>query len=417
LHLPLGALGRFRRDARLLILSAGCFALSFYGLQVLLRVLYVLRLGADPTYVGLFSASGAWVYMAMGMPSGALGQRYTPRKVMMVGGVLTIVGMFLLPLAEFMPGAWRMTWPFIANIVLTAGWSMFNVNEVALLMAVTSPEERGSAYSWNGGLRGLGTFLGTVGGGLLPGILAAPLGRTLQDPLPYGASLWVGAVLCLAGMVPLARMKVRSIAPTRAAPTDANKPTAPADPFPWAIMTLIVTHILFSHGGWATVQAFWNAYADTDLALSAASIGAITGGAQFVAMLAAFGTARLAARRSNGWVMIITTLGQGLAMAAAVALPNLAGATIARWGVVVLSAMWLPAMQVYQMEAISERWRSLAYGISSTTMGMAFGAMSVIGGYVIASRGYVSVFGLGAALSVAGAALLAVTLRRTRQTS
>jgi predicted MFS family arabinose efflux permease len=173
-----------------------------------------------------------------------------------------------------------------------------------------------------------------------------------------------------------------------------------------------MAHIFMSHGGWATVQAFWNAYADTDLKLSAANIGAITGGAQFVAMLAAFGTARLAARRSNGWVMMVTTLGQGLAMAAAVALPTLGGAIIARWGVVILSAMWLPALQVYQMEAVSERWRSLAYGVSSTTMGFAYGAMSIAGGYVIATRGYVNVFGLGALFSVAGAVLLAVAQRR-----
>jgi MFS family permease len=89
---------RYGRDAKLLIAVSGVFAISFFGIQMLLKVLYILRLGYGPEYVGLFGASSALAYMAMGLPSGALGSRIGARKIMLLGGVLTVLGMAILPL-------------------------------------------------------------------------------------------------------------------------------------------------------------------------------------------------------------------------------------------------------------------------------------------------------------------------------
>jgi len=101
--LTLSSRGSFGRDARLLLAASGLFALPFYGIQMVLRVLYVLRLGHGPEYVGLFSSVGAFAYMGMGLPSGALGRRFGIRKTMLAGGAITVVGMAFFPFTEYLP--------------------------------------------------------------------------------------------------------------------------------------------------------------------------------------------------------------------------------------------------------------------------------------------------------------------------
>ena len=75
MKLKLPPMPRYSRDAVLLFVVSGLSALGFYGINMLLRVLFVLRLGYGPEYVGLFNGAGALTYMSMGVPSGALGSR------------------------------------------------------------------------------------------------------------------------------------------------------------------------------------------------------------------------------------------------------------------------------------------------------------------------------------------------------
>ena len=93
----------FSRDTKLLISVSGICAISFYGVQMRLRVLYVIRLGHGTEYVGLLNAAGALTYMGMSLPSGVLGSRFGARKIMLIGSFITLIGMASLPLAEFTP--------------------------------------------------------------------------------------------------------------------------------------------------------------------------------------------------------------------------------------------------------------------------------------------------------------------------
>ena len=93
------ALSTFSRDTRLLFALSGMISISFFGIQMLLKVLYVLRLGYGPEYVGWFLAASSLAFMAMGIPSGMLGNRYGLRTVMLVGGAILVIGMAMLPLA------------------------------------------------------------------------------------------------------------------------------------------------------------------------------------------------------------------------------------------------------------------------------------------------------------------------------
>lgn len=396
------------RDARLLLAVSGMLAVSFFGVQMLLKVLYVLRLGYGLEFVGWFNAASAFTYMGMGLPSGALGNRYGTRAIMGVGSLAIVAGMCLLPLAEQVMGATpcaaQGAWLIGAHMVLTAGWSMFNVNLAPALMAATTAQERGSAYALNGALTGLGSLLGTVFGGMLPDWFARWLGQTLDDPSPYRLGLWVSAVLSVAAIVPL--IWVRS-----AAAVATTGEARPHSPFPLLPVAWMMLYIYLRHAGWATCQAFYNAYLDTDLCLPVSTIGLITGVGQFAAMIASLLTPRLAARRSHGWMLIMTTLGIAVSLIL-LAWPHWTAASGGVWGVLVLSAVWMPALQSFQMEFVSAEWRTLAYGAVSMAMGLGFGSISLGGGYMAAAWGYRSLFLLGAGLSVAGAAVMWGITRR-----
>ena len=399
LRFGLPRLSQFQRDAQLIIVTSGLFAVSFFGIQQLLKVLYVLRLGYSLEYIGLFNATGAMAYMAMSIPSGVLSNRFGTRPVMVAGGILSVVGMAILPLVEFVPEEIRQLWPIISQVVLTGGWAMFGVNMVPALMTLTTQENRNQAYALISILRGFGGFVGTIIGGLLPGLMAYLLGDSLDMPGPYRLGLWIGAGFSLLGLIPLFRLSpIKNAALSGYEQGQGSFPTLP--------LILVIAHVYFSHGAWATCQAFCNAYMDTTLRLSAASIGLIAGLGQVAAILAPLFNPRLAARRSNGWLLMATTLGTGLSLLPLALLPHWSAAGLGNLGVMALGAIWMPAFQVYQMELVSPRWRSLAYGIVSMAMGFTFASVSLAGGYIIAQWGYPSLFLLGIGMCVAGTALM-----------
>lgn len=406
--LKLPSMHNFSRDARLLIAVTGILAISFFGLYALLRVIYVLRLGYGPEYVGIFSATGALTYMSMGVPSGALGARLGTRKAMLIGASIVVVGMILLPLTEFTPPALRDAWPFFSQIILTVGWSMFNVNLVPALMASTTEWNRNSAYALSSAFRETGTLVGTFVGGLLPGMFAALFTQSLDAPAPYRLALWVGAALAAIALIPLRRIK-EAAAPV--AKTHASQSRGPAPVLPIALMAI---YIFIRHAGWATCQSFCNAYMDADLHLSTSAIGLITSVVQVVAIVASLLTPRMMARYSNGGALLITTVGSALGLLPLGLVPHWTAAGIGRIGYQIATAMWIPVLQVFQMELVDAEWRALTYGITSTAMGLGFGTLSLAGGYIIAALGYRSVFLIGAGLEIVAAVVLWAILRKQR---
>jgi MFS family permease len=399
MNLNLRSLSQYNRETKLLIATSGIIAISFFGIHTLLRVLYLLRLGYGPEYVGLFSAAGAFTYTSMGLPSGALSKRFGLRRIMLLGGMVTIAGTAMLPVVEFLPASVQRVWPILSQLVQISGWSMFNVNWVPALMAVTTAQERNSAYALNGMLKGVGTFIGTTIGGMLPGFFANVLSLTLDAPRPFGYGIWVGAAVGLVSLIPLGRIgKLEPPVPTG----QAEAPSA----FPMLPVALMLVYVYLSHSGWAVSRAFGSAYMDTVLALPASTIGLITSVGQFASILSPLLNPWLARYRGEGWTLTTVSLGMGISLLPMVLVSHWSAVGLGTFGVLALAAMRLPALQVFQMELVDARWRPLAYGAASMAMGLSFGSFSLIGGYIIASVGYRPLFLLGAVLSAAGAALM-----------
>jgi MFS family permease len=396
------AVGRLHRDVQLILAVAGLMSVSFFGIQNLIKVLYVLRLGYGLEYVGLFSGMGALAYMVMSLPGGALGSRFGPQPVMRAGGVVTVLGMVLLPLTERVSGDMQAAIPLLSQVLLAGGWALFNVNMAPALMSLTTAHERNNAFSFSSVSRGLGTFVGAVVGGFLPALFIILLGETAADPGPYRWSLWIGAALGVLALAPLIWLSPIDTRSDRAA-------AGPETPFPRLWVALIVLHVILAHAAFATCQSFCNAYMDTELGLSAASIGLLTGAGQFAAMFAPLLVPTLAQRYNNRWTLSMATVGMAVSLAPLVLFAHWLAAGLGRLGMMALEAMWLPALQVFQMETVAARWRSLSYGIVSMMMALAFASVSLAGGYIIAAWGYRPLFLMGIVTSLMGAALMSRT--------
>jgi MFS family permease len=410
LHANLKAASRasFSRDARLLLAVSGISAVSFFGIHVLLKVIYVLRLGYGPAYVGAFTAAGALTYMGMGVPSGALGARWGNRRMMLIGGVALVLGMAAMPMAAFVHDVQRSACLMASQVVTIVGWSLFNVNLTPALKAVTAPAHTEHAFAVSGALRGVGMLAGTLAGGLLPGWFARLMGQPVDTAGPYRWAMWVGAAVAGLALAPLLFVREGTHAATEAHVCRYGR-------FPLRSVALTAVYVYLSQAGWGACHAFFNAYADTDLFLSTAAIAVITGVGQVAAIVAPLLMPQMAARTDTGSVLVLTTLGigAGLAPLALIAHPWVAGlgrvTALAAW------SAWFSMLQTFQMERVDERWRTLAFGVISMAMGFGFGSMSIAGGYAVAAWGYRTLFGIGVAASILGAMWMWAVLRWTNR--
>lgn len=390
---------RFSRDTQLLTIATGIFAVSFLGVQTLAKTLYILRMGYGLEYLGLFGATGAIAYTAMGLPSGAFGSYFGTRWTMFVGGIITVLGMAILPLVEWLPPGWHNSWPLVTQVVISTGWSLFNINLVPALMGASTVENRSSAYAINSMMRGLGAFIGAILAGLLPNLFSLLWGYAPELPDSYRFSLWVAALLGLFALVPLFRAR-----PTLQVSQATQAKAASGFPV-WTIL-LLVFHVYFAQVGIAVCQTFCSAYMDSDLQLTTAVIGLITGAGQFAAVLSPLFAPRLSARHGHAWLLTTTTLATAISLLPLALLPHWTGVTIGGLGVTALAAMWMPALQVFQMELVDARWRSLAYGIVSMAMSLTYASTSLFGGQIAAQWGYQRLFLLAVGLSLIGTVII-----------
>ncbi|MFN2203219.1 MAG: MFS transporter [Caldilineaceae bacterium] len=403
-HVHIPSLREFRRDTRLILIASGIFSVGLFGIQTLLKVLYVLRLGYGLEYIGLFTAASALTYMTMSMPSGALGTRFGLKPAMVFGGVLTTLGMLMLPMTEMMPASARDAWPIASQVVLMGGWSLISINMVPALMAATTNRTRDDAYALSSMLRGAGTFLGTAVGGMLPMIFVVLFGGTTDSPAPYRWSLLLATGFGFAGMIPLLRLRIERS-------EEVSIGTEAHSVFPLALVAVAALHTVLTNAAFATCQSFCSAYMDTDLGLSTASIGILTAVGQFVAILAPVAMPYFGERRSHAWTLMMVSALSAVVLVPLALIPTWWSAGLGRMGLLALAALWMPALQVFQMTVIEQHWRSLAYGAVSTAMGFSFGTMSLAGGFVAAGMGYSALFMLGGMTAAGGAAVM-WTLRR-----
>jgi predicted MFS family arabinose efflux permease len=397
---------RYARDVWLIESATALLAGAHLGMMQLLKVLYILRLGYGPDYVGTVFASGALSFMLGSMVAGALGARFSPTRVIVVGAVVNVAGMALLPFTEAVPLSLRTFWPLLVQIVSSSGWAIVQVNLVPALAAFTTDDTRRGAFAMREALAGVGMFVCTLVGGLLPGLFASMTGTTTDDPTPYRLGLWGVVAVGAIGILPF--LWVRRVEASR--PSRTERQTRP----PLLPLVVLVASGFLNNGATASCKAFASAYLDRAFGLPASLIGTVSSIGMLLAVAAALSGPRLARRHGGTYAMALAAMLLSLSLAQMGLVRHWLAVAIGYAIMLAVTALYVPAYQAQQMEMVAPQWRSLISAAGSMGMSLGFGTVSFGGGYIVTGLGYRPLFIIGAIMALGSAGLVTLLGRRGR---
>jgi MFS family permease len=398
------------RNARLYLVSAALMGFTvFGGIYSLLRSLYLLRLGYGPEFIGLVSAIGMLGWALACLPAGAVGRRLGSRRAMILGLGLATLGYFAWPLVEWLPAGWRAAWLVLTVLFSDLSIAMYDVNSQPFLMDATTSEERDHVFSVQAALWPIAGFLGSLLGGLLPGLFAVFLQTTTRDPATFRYPLLLAAASLGIGV--LALYATRESAPSAAAVKDDRPSPNPLAAAPYRIMAFLGVVVLLGGMGEGAARTFFSVYLDAGLHASTAYIGALAAIGQLLAAPAALAMPLAARRWGHRRVFLWGSVGMALSLLPLALVPTWGAAGLGYMVMIALVSLTRPAVSVYMMEIMPAGWRATMSGVYTMAIGLSWSAISFGGGYMIAALGYPTFFLASAALTGAGAALFGLRQR------
>jgi len=394
----LQAMGKLNRDVRLFLVSAVAGGVCYMGLYFLLINLYLLRLGYDLEFIGLFVATGAFSFALSSLPASMVGRRWGSRRPMIFGMTILALGLAMLALSALVPTPWRSVWLIFFCALREFGNSFYLVNANPYLMQASSPTERDYAFSLRGTLTPLAAFVGTLAGGWLPQLSAYFSTRPIDDPLNYMAPLLLSALLLLPGVVALS--KTREVEDSEPHTAQRERGAMPVK----ALATIALISLLFIVTASAG-QSFYNVYMDTVLHAPTQLIGAIASCGQLLSVVLMLAAPALMKRWGHGRSFVLMALGMALSLLPMALVPHWSAAGLGIIGIVTLMAFSSTALTIFHQELVPVAWRPVMSGASLMAMGIGWGIVSSGGGYFVAAWGWPPFFLLAASVTALGAVL------------
>jgi MFS family permease len=390
----------FSRDIRLFLATAVLVGLAWDGVRGVLFNLYLLRLGYGPELIGLINGVGALAFALMCPPAGAMGSRWSSRRMLIAGAALLAAGFFSMPLAEVLAGSWRIGWLMGTSVLTNLGLALYLVNGLPFMMDATEPAERSHVFSVHMALAPLAAFAGSLLGGALPGLLAILLGVSPEASTVFGVTLWLASLLLVPGVLVLLHT---TPAADRWIPAPLPR-LLPAETrhAPYALLIAIAVIMAFRFGGRGTMATFFNVYLDDGLGVSAALIGTLAAVSQLLSVPAALAAPLIVARWGNPRTIFWGTLGMAFCVLPLALVPHWAAAGLGFASSAALFSVTVGPIRMFSQELVESRWRATMAAAFMTGAGLAFSGVSLAGGYAIAAYGYRAVFLVAVGLTASG---------------
>lgn len=201
----LAGLRRFSRNARLFL---GYALLSGLGTGIwnVLFNLYLLRVGFDIGFVGLFWLAQMLFHGLFAFPAGLIGDKVGRRMAFVIATGINIAARGTLLFVR----------DPVALLALAAlagmGEGFHGVAGAPFIMENSEREERPLLFSLDSSSAMFSGVVGSIGGGLLPLLLAGWLGVPAIDPGAARLALVVSLPLTFGALVPLMFMRERPVA-------------------------------------------------------------------------------------------------------------------------------------------------------------------------------------------------------------
>ena len=390
-------------DVRRLILKWGFIAFAFFGIIGVLLNLYLLRLGFDVEFIGLFTAAGQLVWAALSLPAGVVMRRLGLRTGILIGSSFSAVGVSFILLVEWTPRLWWETWLISAWSLAWAGAAFLLVASTPYMILAAGAEGRNYAFSLNGAVTALMAFAGSMVAGVLPGWLAAAGGGTLDDTWPYRMVLWAAPILYTAAFLVFWRATPLEL------PSESGQDAAGRAPL--NLFVLLGVAAFLPALGSGAMRAFFNVFLDLDLGVHPSQIGMVMGMSQLIPVFMVLVTPMLLARLGAPGSMALV----GAFMSAALVLVGLSGhwawAGLGFGAVFVAMAIHGPASSIFSQELVSPRWRTLSPAVISIGLALGWAISAALGGLLIGGLGFRGFFFACAALVFVSTPMLLIFLR------
>ena len=399
LRIYFNTLRLFNRNTWLLLLTAALTSFGYIGIYVVLFNLYLLRLNFGPEFIGSINAVAQLGFALFSLPAGALGERWGSRRMTIWGLGIAAVVFGLLPLAEFLPATWRAGWLMATYLLAWLAGALYLVNAYPFFTASTEPAERGHAFSIRQALFPLGTFAGTLTGGLLPQLLGPWLGVSPEHPAAYRYVLFVGTGALLVGMFALAAThQVNSEqSPERIGSDDSN---------PIGLITFMAVITLLATAGYNMARTFAGVYLNESFHMSTASIGTLLSVSYLMAVPVSLLMPAVIARWGKTQTIKIGLLTLAFSLLPLVFIPSWMAAGASLIGMSLAFAFATPALMLCQQEIVPPAWRPTISGAIVMAEGGGTALLAFGGGYLITVFGYHIFFLTGVMLTLMGAGLL-----------
>ena len=388
----------FNHNIRMYLITSALLGISYFGIINVNLNLYLLRLGYGPEFIGFANGIIGIAFALSSIPSGIMGSRWGNRRMMILGVTFLTAAVGFIPLAEILPNLFQGGWIVFCRLLNGLGFSLFMVNANPFLIASTNSEERNHVFSIAAALQPLLGFVGSIVGGIVPGIMSNFLGISLDHPDPYRYSLVLATLINLPMIPAIFNTQEVSANPKKETSTEKIK-------IPYGFIAFLILVSFLRVGGEGAARPFFNVYLDSSLGVSTAKIGTLIALGQILGAPSALGTPYFIRRWGKVSTISLGTLGVSIGLLAMAFIPHWGAAGLSYAAIIAMYSITRPAFTVHMMEITSPRWRTRISAITSMAMGFGFSSISLSGGYIITAFGYRSLFLTGVVLSVIGAIL------------
>jgi MFS family permease len=405
---------RFQRNARLYLISNALSGVTA-GILLVLYNLYLVSLGYHTDFVGAVLFAGTIGAGLAIFPAGVCVDRFSG-KVVLIGSsaLIGVAGVGQILFRQPLP-------LLISAFVAGVGIAFLLVVNAPFLTINSTPEERPHLFSMNISLGLVTLVLGEVLGGALPVWFrsmpwlmaplppwAASLLAGQPDPRSYQLALLFAGVIAAPSFIPLFMLRPGGVDEGRGRlhhpQSNILQRHTPSISFtlsrvnillrtPFFFLMLIY---IFTGLGAGLFIPYFNIYFVQHLKASSSLFGLIDGGANAITALLTLVAPLLAKRLGRINTITLTRLASIpllLTIGLTGILPLAAFLYLFRQGSMDMSA---GILQVYSMEAVSERYRGLANSSYQVSFQVPLAIATPIGGLIITYIGYPPIFLLGA---------------------
>lgn len=399
-------LSQFSRNARLFLLLG---LSSWLGTSVwtVLFNLYLLSLGFDVKFIGLWLTINMLLHGLFAIPSGVLADRIGRRNTFLLANLLQVLSRAA---ALFVVDATPL---LVLAAVIGFGDGAHAVAGAPFMVENSRPEERTHLFSLEASLTWVSRMLGSVLGGLLPVGAAMTLGLSIDDPAVGRIALLASLPIILAGLLPIYFISEKRSPPERRQTLGQFVRFSHLQSR-GAILLLVLTTVFFGFGFGFTVP-FLNVFFNQAYDATADQVGFILALGAWAAAIGSLFTPFVARRMGKVKGLFVTQLACFPFLIFLGAMPNLPLSVLLFF---LWRSVWSfsnPLRNQFSMEIVSTRERATTNGLMHGALDLMAAPASYAAGLALATGNYVLSFGVAALAFAANAVLWLVFFSKTEK--